>query len=129
MKDLLFKSAEDDLGQVRDRYQQRVPAPLNSQFAEKLSKTDAIKKREQARQQTTTLYPPRKFSYFIKQRGEFRFLQHCLNSCFVSGEEQEQQLIQSTSTPAASATGTTRRSRHCKKCKRPMKGHPRSHCP
>ena len=45
--------------------------------------------------------------------------------------EQQDALLQQRKRPSDSAVTqqTKRKARECKKCKKPMKGHPRSHCP
>ncbi|XP_028408641.1 uncharacterized protein LOC114531189 [Dendronephthya gigantea] len=100
MKHLLFATSEEDLDKMIEKYEERVPKPLNSQFLCKVPRDEAITKNAARKRKIAELYPS----------GELQ------NQEMVKEKRSRQQLQQ-------------RRPRCCKKCKLPMKGHPRSHCP
>ncbi|CAB4003930.1 Hypothetical predicted protein [Paramuricea clavata] len=59
MKELLFSLSREEMKTILSKYIKKTPKPLNFQFSEKLSKSEAVKK-FQAKQQrnNTPLFPP-----------------------------------------------------------------------
>ena len=49
--------SKEDLTKIRNKYLAKVPAALNTQFAERKSKAEAVQKHEKRKQQVVELYP------------------------------------------------------------------------
>ncbi|XP_019626579.1 PREDICTED: uncharacterized protein LOC109471682 [Branchiostoma belcheri] len=96
----MLNTPKEQLKATYKKYLAQVPEPLCSQFPERRSRDDAIKRHEERSQLNTQLYPT----------------------------EQEQSNLQ-TQLEASSSTVNVRKTRTCKKCQQPMKGHPRGACP
>ena len=56
-KNVLLTLSKEDLVKIRNKYLAKVPAALNTQFAEKKSKAEATKEHEKRKQQVVELYP------------------------------------------------------------------------
>ncbi|XP_066270376.1 uncharacterized protein [Branchiostoma lanceolatum] len=104
IRDVMCNTSQEQLKETRDKYKKKVPKPLCSQFPDRRSRQEAIVRYEERRQTTTQLYPPE--------------------------EEQSRMKVQLAAEASISSTrANVRKPRTCKKCKQPMKGHPKSACP
>lgn len=57
MKHLLFATSEEDLDKMTEKYEKRVPKPLNSQFIHKVPRDEAITKNAARKRKIAELYP------------------------------------------------------------------------
>jgi len=58
VRKLLFSLPLKDLGDVLQKYEEKVPEPLNRQFPERLGKDDAIHNKEKKRGPDQSYFPP-----------------------------------------------------------------------
>ncbi|XP_028405222.1 uncharacterized protein LOC114527724 [Dendronephthya gigantea] len=57
IKEVLLTLSKADLTKIRNKYLAKVPAALNTQFADRKSKVDAVQDHEKRKQQVVELYP------------------------------------------------------------------------
>lgn len=62
LRDLVFNMNEGERDAILKRYENKTPAFLNTQFAEKRSKAEAVENYKKRKQQEMTLFPPGKLS-------------------------------------------------------------------
>lgn len=123
---------KEEREKIQEKYKDKVPEPLTSQFLEKTPKNEAIKCYKERKAKTAELFPTgeckTKIEYIISAICSSRcnFL-----TCFLLFLALEQTaLIRAEKRKlTADPQPTKRRARQCTKCKAPMRGHPRSHCP
>ncbi|KAJ7331121.1 hypothetical protein OS493_020823 [Desmophyllum pertusum] len=93
--------SNEERSSVAERYSNKVPQPLNSQFSEHVSKSVAVERYTQRKERDTTkLYPA----------------------------AEEQNVLEATSRTPSGGAKRTRRPAKCRKCGKPMKGHNASAC-
>lgn len=57
MKELLFSLTRAEMKIVLSKYNSKTPKPLNSQFPDKLPKSEAVKKFQVNKERNTPLFP------------------------------------------------------------------------
>lgn len=67
LKRLLFTVSKSDLKKVFDEYSAKAPNPLNTQFADRLSKEEAVKSYEERikSRKSASLFPPSGYFFFV----------------------------------------------------------------
>ncbi|CAH1242316.1 Hypp6572 [Branchiostoma lanceolatum] len=106
IKKVMLNTTKDELKETREKYGKLVPPPLSSQFPDKRTRGEAIQRHEARNQAPTELYPP------VQEQ-----------------DNMKSQLEAEAETRTTSGASNARKAPTCKKCKNPMKGHPRGHCP
>ena len=108
LKEMLFSSSLDDLEKVYKEEKCKAPDSLTSQFSNRLSRADAIHQNTTTQAVTTAMFPS------LPAQDELIAIQ----------KQSSGQGSGNTST-----VPKKKKAPHCKKCKRPMLGHPRGKCP
>lgn len=62
LKESLFSMDVSEMKLIFDKYNARVPEPLNRQFQERLTKTESVQKYNERKQRSANLYPDSKFT-------------------------------------------------------------------
>ena len=106
---MLFTSPLKDLEKIYQEEETKVPKSLTSQFSNRLSRENAILQLATTQNVKTPLFPTLKFQ----------------DQLIIAENERSENMTQSST----STTAKKKRSPHCKKCKKPMLGHPRNCCP
>lgn len=57
IKELLLTMSETKMKQIYEKYSSKAPDPMNTQFPDKLSKTEAVKQYHARKQLVTELFP------------------------------------------------------------------------
>ena len=132
IKERLVCMTKEEREKIQEKYKDKVPEPLTSQFLEKTPKNEAIKSYKERKAKTAELFPTGeckpKIEFIINAigTGSYNFLTYFL--LFLALEQTA--LMQAEKRKlAADPQPAKRRARQCTKCKASMKGHPRSHCP
>ena len=104
----MMSSSEEALDEVMKKYKEDIPETLNRRFRDQLPKSEAIKRQLERKQlPSTPLFPSCKF--------------HSLTRDYAALVQEQE--------AASTVQSQPRKTRCCKKCGQPMKGHPRSQCP
>lgn len=109
LKEMLFTSPLKDLEKIYQEEESKVPKSLTSQFSNRLSRENAILQLATTQNVKTPLFPTLEVQ----------------DQLIIAKNERSENMTQS----ATSTTAKKKRSPHCKKCKKPMLGHPRNRCP
>eukprot|EP00794_Sanderia_malayensis_P001863 gene1863-2102_t len=103
IKNTMFSTSLHQLKVISDQHAEARPDPLCTQFSNRSSKTVAVQRYKEKQLLETPKFPPEPEQHFLE----------ALNAMPLP-------------TPISTSE---RRTRCCKKCKLPMKGHSRGHCP
>ncbi|CAB3999731.1 Hypothetical predicted protein [Paramuricea clavata] len=103
IKKVLLTLSKEDLTKVRNKYLAKVPAALNTQFADRKSKIEAVQEHGKRKKQVVELPPSAQEQETLKRKLE------------------EAEAARQAEPPA-------KKQRCCRKCKSPMLGHPCGHC-
>ena len=57
MRQVLFSSSEESLEKIKTTYKKRVPAPLSSQFENRATRDEAIRKTAARKRKVAELFP------------------------------------------------------------------------
>lgn len=68
LKQLLFTLPLESLKEVNDRYKEKTPAPLNTQFEDRVTKEEAIKRHNSRKQMENILYPQGRKNSILTQK-------------------------------------------------------------
>lgn len=141
----MLHTPQESLASTFRAYKSGAPEPLNRQFTERATRTDAIQRQSERHQLSTTLFPSGIYIYFIFGNWGRSRSSPChslldpfcmkLNFCFpfallLSAEEQGQlkrTLVEKEN--EAASRKKARRSPRCAKCGESKRGHPRNYCP
>ena len=108
---MLFTSPLKDLEKIYQEEESKAPKSLTSQISNRLSRENAIQQLATTQSVKTPLFPALKVQ----------------DQLIIAQNERSENMTQTSS--ATSTTTKKKRSPHCRKCKKPMLGHPRNHCP
>ena len=108
---MLFASQLKDLEKIYQEEESEAPKSLTSQFSNRLSRENAIHQLATTQSVRTPLFPTLQVQ----------------DQLIIAEKERSENITQTSR--ATSTTPKKKRSPHCKKCKKPMLGHPRNRCP
>ena len=142
IRGLLFSLSKEELLTIRDNYKEKVPEPLTHQFPDRISKDEAVKCQQERKKNITELFPRGKIevnscyfrcTYCTYSRNTCRSDGTCYYSTLINFLIVEEQTCLEEAENDSTATGSgqpaAKKTRVCRKCGNPMKGHPRSRCP
>lgn len=126
IKHVMFNTESVLLMSAYERYFKKVPDSLTSQYTNRKTKEQAIVEDRKRRETQNMFYPNGmliKNSYNLSNRYITYFFLVEIQSVAMTQEQELAAAVQPTQTNT-----TLRKERHCKSCKRPMKGHSKATC-